>query len=336
MRPPRAIDPIYLDTDEAASALSMGATRPEIVAYRPRQGPSRARSRHTRVTPAPEHKCVDKPRREPVRKRRQAANAAHRATKRPLKGREKHKAAETEVAARRREVGRLHLERIPQWEIAERMRVDEGTISRDLKAIREEWRAEARSDVGEATERELKSLAASERRLRSEIEKIKPGANIALLCKLSAEIVRIQTHRARLLGLEAPTKLIHQGPDGKPIQHDVTARGPDAATLDEERALRALTPEARRAVLARARAEIESAGSACTQIPRADDVRATDLGRSSAVETPQDGNTGERAEEGPAPAPLAPRVGLDPDGRAAGAEEASMGSSACAIDQEGA
>lgn len=161
----------------------------------------------------------------------------------------------------------MHLDRIPQFEIAERLKITEAMVSRDLKAIREEWRAEARSDVGEATERELKSLAASERRLRSEIEKIKPGANIALLCKLSAEIVRIQTHRARLLGLEAPTKLVHQGPDGKPIQHDVTARAPDAATLDEERALRALTPEARRAVLARARAEVEGAARAIAAGP---------------------------------------------------------------------
>lgn len=208
----------------------------------------------------------------------------------------------------------MHLERIPQFEIAERLKITEAMVSRDLKAIREEWRAEARSDVGEATERELKSLAASERRLRSEIERIKPGANIALLCKLSAEIVRIQTHRARLLGLEAPTKLVHQGPDGKPIQHDVTARGPDAATLDEERALRALTPEARRAVLARARAEVEGAARGALPAPTPVPAEDTTVRPAEGSETGSDSpvlEVGERGfdscgEAGPSPTGGAP------------------------------
>lgn len=207
---------------------------------------------------------------KPGRQRNERAKAlrAARIAAKPLKGREKHKAAVTEVTDRQREVGRLHLARHAQWEIAEKLEISEATVSKDLKVIRAAWRAEAISDVGEATERELKALEASEARLRVAWDEIralspsrmKPGLRTLAECKINAELVRIATHRAKLLGLEAPTKFVHQGPDGKPIQHDVTARGPDAATLEEERALRALSPEARRAVLARARAEVESAG----------------------------------------------------------------------------
>lgn len=199
------------------------------------------------------------------RARRGQVARATRAAKAPLRGREKHRVAATEIAERQREVGRMHLERIPQWEIAERLKLTEATVSRDLKAVREEWRAEARSNVGEATEREIKSLEASEARLRASWTRIlanrrmKPGLRTLAECKLNAELVRIATHRAKLLGLEAPAKVVHTGAGGGPIGHDVRAQvavNPVAVVVDPE--LRRLACE----LLERAAVDHERTGGA--------------------------------------------------------------------------
>jgi len=80
------------------------------------------------------------------------------------------------------------------------------------------------------------------------------------------------------------------------------------------------------AVVEAARSAAASADSLTTD--RADDMRVTNLGRSSAVEAPQGSSTGVRAGEGPAPALSAKRDGHDPVGRAAGAEGASTRPSA--------
>lgn len=247
--------------------------------------------------------------RQSPRPRREAAEAKAqkaRAAKVALKGREKHRVAATEIAERQRVVGRMHLERIPQWEIAEKLSLTETIVSRDLKVIRAAWRAEAISDVGEATERELKALEASEKRLRASWDRVlaakgmKPALRALAECKINAELARIAGLRAKLLGLEAPTKLVHTGPDGQPIQHDVTARGPDAATLEEERALRALPPEARRAVLERARAEILGAGGMGAAVMAVALPEPSEAAPASAL-TPSDAGPA-----GPTPTPAAP------------------------------
>lgn len=68
----------------------------------------------------------------------------------------------TDVEARRRDVGRLYLSGKTQTEIAKEQDVTQATISRDLKALREQWLASALIDINEAKGRELAKIDALE------------------------------------------------------------------------------------------------------------------------------------------------------------------------------
>lgn len=62
----------------------------------------------------------------------------------------------TEVASDRREIERLYLrEKLTQEEIAERLKIDQSTVSRDLTAIRKQWEKERIKQRDEWTAEEL-------------------------------------------------------------------------------------------------------------------------------------------------------------------------------------
>jgi hypothetical protein len=62
------------------------------------------------------------------------------------------------VLDRRRHAARRYLRGETQWEIAFALEVDQATVSRDLKALREEWRANALMDVSARVAEELRKV----------------------------------------------------------------------------------------------------------------------------------------------------------------------------------
>ena len=70
---------------------------------------------------------------------------------------------DTDIAARRRDVALRYLKGDTQHEIAQAVGVNQSTISRDLKALREEWLAAAVEAVAQAKGRELARIDALER-----------------------------------------------------------------------------------------------------------------------------------------------------------------------------
>src|SRR4051795_10292474 len=69
------------------------------------------------------------------------------------------RADETERQARRRHVTSILLSGVAnQTVIAEELGVNQGTISRDIKVIEAEWRAQSVADIGEARGQDLQRI----------------------------------------------------------------------------------------------------------------------------------------------------------------------------------
>ena len=65
---------------------------------------------------------------------------------------------QAEIAERRRLVASLYLRHVHQADIARELGVDQATVSRDITALKEDWRAQALSDVQDRVRRELAEL----------------------------------------------------------------------------------------------------------------------------------------------------------------------------------
>jgi hypothetical protein len=120
-------------------------------------------------------------------------------------------AARQAIADRRRKVAALALARVSQQEIARQLNVSEATISKDLAFARAQWAAERQADIGAERAQELARLAADEAQWRRKLQ-AEPG----LLGQLGIydRIHRIGERRAKMLGLDAPTKIAPTTPDG--------------------------------------------------------------------------------------------------------------------------
>jgi hypothetical protein len=150
------------------------------------------------------------------------------------------------IAERRKTVASLYLQGKFQAEIAKEVRVDRGTISRDLTAIEAEWaksgvmdlnvaktRALAKNDEVErqawaAWQRSCKDAETMEVTGTSQGGKSKPE-KVKRITKgqvgdprFLAIIQECGKRRCEILGLDAPTKLEHQGVDKGPIRLQLT------------------------------------------------------------------------------------------------------------------
>ena len=67
-------------------------------------------------------------------------------------------AKKAEIAYRRKLVAALYLSHVSEEEIARRLKKDQSTISRDIKALKDQWNREAIADVQEFVIRELAEL----------------------------------------------------------------------------------------------------------------------------------------------------------------------------------
>lgn len=156
-----------------------------------------------------------------------------------------------ELSKRRKEVATLYLRGVTQWEIAEQMDVNQATISRDLKALQEEWLQSALVDINEAKAKELAKIDALEieyyqawERSQEDAETIinekigtqkgesldKRGKEVRKLVGQSGDPRFLQgvqwciNKRCEILGLDSPKKT-ELSSDGEPIIIEVVREG---------------------------------------------------------------------------------------------------------------
>jgi len=179
-------------------------------------------------------------------------------------------------AKRRVRLAKLNLDGWTQQEIAAELKIDKTTVCRELAALRAEWAAEHKAAQHEHVERELVSLQRDEKDVRERLESIEredqdAQAEIDRLRELDDEssrkqaamlleallrrddhrnaakwhevLLKIRDRRAKLLGLDAPTKVEQK------VSATVTDRrlaleqlGPDASKLAAELAAKVYSP----------------------------------------------------------------------------------------------
>jgi len=111
------------------------------------------------------------------------------------------------VAQRRKAVGKLYKVGRTQWELARLFKVTQATISRDITALREQWRQQAAEDIGAWIARELSFAQDQRDSIALEWERSKDPAYQGPLIRWSERI-------GKLLGTDAPTKIAPTTPDG--------------------------------------------------------------------------------------------------------------------------
>jgi predicted transcriptional regulator len=104
------------------------------------------------------------------------------------------------IAIRRRQVAELYLQRTSEAEIAEQLGVNQATISRDIQALRAEWRTTYLSDTEALVLRDLADLDALERECMTQLR----DSHDAIW---ALRVVQIKARRSALLGLDAPAKI---------------------------------------------------------------------------------------------------------------------------------
>lgn len=108
-------------------------------------------------------------------------------------------------ADRRCRIAERNLAGATQAEIAAEMGVSPATVSMDIAAIKAVWRSEAQDDIAEAHARELAVLQMDERSIREYMDSLEDDAHLDRI-RYHLLILRIMERRARLLGLDAPTR----------------------------------------------------------------------------------------------------------------------------------
>ena len=102
-----------------------------------------------------------------------------------------------------------------QEEIARREGVSRQTINNDVKVLRETWRKELVDDPVAIKAQELAELNDMERDCMRGYSRTHDRVWVA-------ERRLIKERKAKLLGLDAPVKQEHTGPEGRPIRQDLT------------------------------------------------------------------------------------------------------------------
>lgn len=120
------------------------------------------------------------------------------------------RANDAEIEARRRKVASALLAGSDNFtSIAKELGVSKPTISRDVKAIEAQWRAEAMQDISAAKGRDLRR---TERMIGAMWAKALAGDE-----RSAKMVLDLMQHRAKLLGLNAPEKRELTGMEGEPL-----------------------------------------------------------------------------------------------------------------------
>jgi hypothetical protein len=133
-------------------------------------------------------------------------------------------------------VADLYLQRFTQVAIAERLGISQATVCDDLKKIEAEWRNSAIRDFDKSRELELRTFDWLQRESGEAWERSKKPAQSAVIHgdgaaaptrktlknqngdpRFLEQIQRCIAGRCALLGLNAPQRLEHSGPNGGPL-----------------------------------------------------------------------------------------------------------------------
>lgn len=143
---------------------------------------------------------------------------------------------------RRHEVAILYLRGETQWDIATKIGVDQGQISRDLVAIRESWKQEDKDarykELARIDVLEIEYLKAWERSCRPKERKSAKTTTAGTADHKEATIVtemrdgnpkfldgimRCIERRCAILGIDAPKKVAETDPNGNPIDRSISS-----------------------------------------------------------------------------------------------------------------
>ncbi len=153
--------------------------------------------------------------------------------------------SDTERQADRRTISELYLQGWNQTDIADKLGIDQSTVSRDIKTLKVEWvkqrnglvdefeakyrliyreaflawlrsKEDAETTIQEMIENggELGGDVLNKSRLKSSTRKEEQSGNPALLAQAQAALKAIR----EMFGVDAPTKQEHTGPEGQPLQ----------------------------------------------------------------------------------------------------------------------
>jgi hypothetical protein len=148
-------------------------------------------------------------RRRPAKRRKQSA---------------KQKSAEIAIEKRREKAAKLKLAGWSMRDIAAHLKCSLGTVHADIAAVL--TRTQDSADEAVRLEREI-SLA----RLEVATKGIWPGVESGD-AEAVDRLVKLEARRAKILGLDAPTKQEHSGPEGGPIEVGAAASSLESK-LDE-------------------------------------------------------------------------------------------------------
>jgi len=110
-----------------------------------------------------------------------------------------------EIIERRVKVSELFKKRYKHYEIAQMLGVDRSTITKDIKAIQKEWKAEALDNLHIVRLRELADLDDMERICIERLEKLAKNPHQG--SRWMEERRKIKERRSKLLGLDAEQKM---------------------------------------------------------------------------------------------------------------------------------
>ncbi|MFA6660933.1 MAG: hypothetical protein WCS62_04925 [Bacilli bacterium] len=113
-----------------------------------------------------------------------------------------------EIEKRRRDVASLYLGGSKQWQIAEQLGYDRTTISKDLKALKDQWASSAKDDINShisITLAKLDQLENYAMKMFAEASRVgKAGGNTAGYWH--KEVLETIDRKTKLLGLNKPSK----------------------------------------------------------------------------------------------------------------------------------
>lgn len=157
-----------------------------------------------------------------------------------------------QIARDRKRIGELYLKGWLQNDIAKELKISQSTVSRDLKALFKQWQKSALVDIDKAKAKELAKVDNLEleywtawkrscedaettvKKTKGNVKKYK-GNDGQFIAERPAEIDQTSKgqsgdprflqgvqwcidKRCKILGIDAPQKLVHTGKDGGPIK----------------------------------------------------------------------------------------------------------------------
>lgn len=114
--------------------------------------------------------------------------------------RQKRPRVSSRVRKRRHQVSELLLKRWRQCDIAEKLGVTDQVVSKDAKAIHEDWKASLPTDVSEFQRQDLKALAQMEQQACEQYDKTRKVHWLRVRLDIMAR-------RAKIVGMDQPLQL---------------------------------------------------------------------------------------------------------------------------------